>query len=149
MKRFFAAILFLSIVFSFLGCNFENIDLTPEYEFRQGVDQIQSIEILEKEYVSVRTDTPMYVLKSFDSSQFQMIIDKINEITIIKRFNSSASGFGYYIIRITYKNGEIDLLGNYNTGYYTTDGKLHQESFFLNDEQYYELLSELLGEEIN
>ena len=127
------------------GCS---VPLDLEYSYRQSADQITSIEILRKEYDSVRTDTPMNVLKVFDPSEFQMVLDGLGNVPITRRLNPPGTGFGLYIIRITYQNGEADLIGNYNTGYITTDGQLYQESYFFHTEPYYDLISALLGEEI-
>ena len=127
------------------GCS---MTLDLEYSYRQSADQIVAIEILRKEYDSVRTDTPMHVLKEFESSEFQTVLDGLGNVPVTRRLNPPGTGFGLYIIRITYQNGEADLIGNYNTGYITTDGQLYQESYFFHTEPYYDLISALLGEEI-
>lgn len=145
MKSKIVLVFILSLSLFLIGC-LETGDL--KYPYRQGVDQIEAIEILRKEYDSIRTDTPMYVIKTFDPSEFQMVLDGIDEVPLINPLNPNGTGFGLYIIRITYKNGEADLLGNYNTGFYTSDGELHQESYCFKTEPYYELISALLGEKV-
>ena len=118
------------------------------YTYRQSADQIVSIEILRKEFDSDTITTPLYILKSFESSEFQMVLDGLANIPVSFRLNPPATGVGMYIIRITYKNGETDLIGDYNTGYMTADGEIFEERWFFKTEPYYDFISELLGEEI-
>ena len=77
-----------------------------------------------------------------------MVLDGLANIPVSFRLNPPATGVGMYIIRITYKNGETDLIGDYNTGYMTADGEIFEERWFFKTEPYYDFISELLGEEI-
>ncbi len=120
--------------------------INPEYSYRQSADQIIAIEILKNP--EVRTDAPMHVLKTLDPSEFQMVLDGLDSIQAHYKNGDPFYGFGMYVIRITYQNGEIDIIGNYNTGYITVDGQLHQERFYFKREPYYDLISEILGEEV-
>lgn len=127
------------------GCIFQT---ETTYEFRQDADQINSIEILRKEYDSIDTDTPMYVVKELESSEYQTVLDGIRMVDGGRNGLDPTTGFGLYVIRITYKNGEMEMIGNYSTGYISVDGETHQEHYSFNIEQYYDLISALMGEEI-
>ena len=129
------------------GCSLVLFPNEP-YEFRQTFDQIVSIEILKKEYDSTSTDTPMNILKTIDSSMYKDVIDALSETPGGRSGMPPGTGFGLYIIRITYQDGEQEMIGNYNTGYILPNGEVHQDIYFFETEAYYSLISHILGEEI-
>jgi hypothetical protein len=127
------------------GCIFNH--KTP-YEFRQEFDQIACIEILKKQYDSIRTDTPMDVIKTIDPTEHRALIDALLETDGSRVGLDPPTGFGMYIIRITYLDGEMEMIGNYSNGYITPDGKLHEDIYCFDREQYYAVISDYLGEEV-
>lgn len=144
MKRWIrCTTLLLTIALS--GCIF-NTD--EPYEFRQALDQIVTIEILRKEYDSVDTDTPMNVIHTIDPSSHKDFVDDLLKIEGGRVGLEPGTGFGMYIICITYKDGEKEMIGDYNNGYITSDGEVHQDIYAFDTEQYYAFISELLGEKI-
>lgn len=144
MKNRLLSILLMSILV-FSGCFFNTAE---PYQFRQGLDQITTIEILRKEYDSTNTDTPMNVIHTVDSSVHMDFVDDLLKIEGGRIGLDPGTGFGMYIIRITYKDGEIEMIGNYNNGYITPDGKLHQDIYAFDAKQFYAFLSDVLGKEI-
>lgn len=145
MKKYIICLTIGILFCSLIGCLSQTEKV---YTYRQSADQIESIEVLRKEYDSNGISTPMYVLRTFAPSEFQTVLEGLSNIPASYRLNPPATGFGLYIIRITYKNGEADFIGDYNTGYMTVDGEIFQERWFFNTEPYYDFISELLGEEI-
>jgi hypothetical protein len=135
----------LAVVLTCSGCFFNS---DGPYEFRQTFDQIVSIEILRKEYDSVLTDTPMSVIYTVEPAEHQGFIDNLMEIEGGRVGLDPNTGFGMYIIRITYKNGEMEMIGNYNNGYITPNGEVHQDIYAFDSVQYYAFLSDVLGREI-
>ena len=132
----------ISIMIS--GCFF----ITEEpYEFRQEFDEIVSIEILKKEYDSINADTPMNVIKVIESADHRALIDDLLAAKGSRIGLDPSTGFGMYIIRITYQDGEMEMLGNYNNGYITPDGELREDVYCFDREQYYAIISKYLGEE--
>lgn len=125
------------------GCFF--ISKEP-YTFRQEFDQIVTIEILKKEYDSTSPYTPMNVIKTIDPSMHQEMIDALLKAEGNRLGLSPGRGFGMYIIRIIYKDGEIEMMGNYSNGYITPDGELHENIYAFNREQFYAIISHYLGE---
>lgn len=144
MKRIILIIALVSVILA--GFSLDGI---IEYSYRQSADQIESIEILR--YVrndSVQVGAPMYVVKTFKPDEFQMVLDGLNYLPVMNTLRSPGRGFGVYVICITYKNGEADILGDCNTGYITADGEVHQERYFVKRESCYGFTSSLMGEEI-
>ena len=123
-------------------------DRAMPYEFRQNFDQIVTIEILRKENDSVVTDTPANIILTVDPSEHRAFIDGLQQVEGGRAMLEPGTGFGMYIIRITYKNGEIEMIGNYNNGYITPDGKVHQDVYRFDAKAYYAFLSDVLGKEI-
>ena len=77
-----------------------------------------------------------------------MVLEGLDNVPVCRPLNPPGTGIGLYIIRITYKDGEVDLIGDYNTGYIDADGRIHQDRLLFHTEPYYDLISALLGEEI-
>lgn len=127
------------------GCSF--VSDCP-YEFRQDFDQIKKIEIVKKEYDSIRTDTPIQLIKVLDESEHQAMIDAILDADGSYVGLEPGTGFGLYIIRIYYQNGEIELLGQYNNGYISPDGEIHQDIYAFDREDFNAIISEFLDDEI-
>lgn len=148
MKKCVFVLLVFAMIISLSGCFFQLFQTEMPYAFRQSADQITAIEIIRKQYDSISAETPMYVLKTFEENEYQTVLDGINSVPGGRNGLEPGRGIGLYIIRITYADGEIELLGDYNNGYISTDGKIHQDCYAFYTEEYYDLISSLLGEEI-
>lgn len=118
------------------------------YKFRQEFDQIASIDILRKEYDSIDAFTPMDVVKTLDESDYRACVDALLSADGGRVGLEPGSGFGFYIIRITYQDGEIEMIGNDNNGYITVDGRLREDCYSFNMEQFYKIISRFIGEEV-
>lgn len=116
------------------------------YKFRQDTDQIVSIEIL-KIVISYEHETTK-VLMTIDPSEHQEVVNGLLEISGGRVVLDPPTGFGRYIFRITYQNGERELIGRYNNGYVTPGGELHFKNYCFNKEQFNEFLSGILGRTI-
>lgn len=123
-------------------------DRAMPYEFRQAFDQIASIEILRKETDSVLPDTPTQTIHTLNEAQYKVFLDGLQKIEGGRAGSEPGTGFGMYMIRITYKDGEMEMIGNYNNGYITPDGEVHQDVYRFDARQFYAFLSDVLGKEI-
>ena len=132
------------LTLSLMGCFFSREE---KYEFRQEFDQIVSIEILKKEYDSNDATTPAKMIKAIPPEEHRALIDALLELEGFRLFYEPSTGVGMYYIRITYKDGAQELMGNYSTAYITADGKLHEDNYSFCREPFYDLISRLLGEE--
>lgn len=139
MKKNILALCLL-IVFIFSGCSL--IVKKAPYSFRQSVDQIEAIEILKKIDVSGDTNLSVEIIKELDKEQHQGIVNDILSADGNYVAEGAGSGFGPYIIRITYKNGEIELIGEYNNGYAAPGGEINQGIYWFNKEHFYAIISQ-------
>ena len=139
--------LFILVAWILSGCS-SILSPNKQYEFRQAFDQIVSIEILRKEYDSISTSTPMNVLKEIDPSLHKDVIDGLLETPGGPGGMPPGTGFGLYIICITYQDGEREMIGNYNNGYILPNGEVHQNNYRFDTNAYYDLISCILGKEI-
>ena len=118
------------------------------YKFRQEYDQIVRIEILAKEEFISGYYVPMEVVKTLDISEYRIFLDELMKIEGSRVGLDPPSGFGAYIIRITYRNGEIELISDYNSGYISGDGIVREIYYCMDSDQFYDFLSRVLGEQI-
>lgn len=143
MKRNIVALAMLTaILLSSCGT-----DREVRYSFRQEFAQITSIEIAYAEDGYSDINDAMQVIKTIDPSEHRAIVDAILKISG-NRVTPPGSSFGVHIIIITYVNGEKELIGNYNNGYITPEGKLKKDRYRLNRDEFYELVSFYIGEKV-
>ena len=135
-----------AIVVVLLGCFF--FTTNRPYELRQEINQIDKIEILKKEEPLYGYDVAMEILKTIDITEHNAFIDGLLKVEGSRIGLDPPSGFGTYIIRITYRNGEIELFSDYNNGYISIDGIVHTDNYCMDKNEFYEFLSEILGEQI-
>ena len=139
------AVLFCVVMLALTGCY---PTIKEPYIFRQSVDQIDSIEIAIKErYDPDLTEAPV-VLKILDRQEHQEIIDELSNAEGNVVLSPPGRGIGVYIIQIIYKDGEIEMIGEYNNGYITPEGEVCQESYCFNSKQFYKIISRFIGETI-
>ena len=139
-------ILAIVLTLSLTGCFFSK---KVKYEFRQEFEQIVSIDILKKDYDSSNPYTPKQVIKTIPPEEHRALIDALLELECFRLYYEPSTGIGMYIIRITYKDGEQEMIGNYNNAYITPDGKIHEDNYGFCREPFYDLISRFLGEEIS
>ena len=119
------------------------------YQFRQEFDQITKIEILEKEKpLSGGYDVPMKVLKTLDTSEHRAFIDDFMRVDGSRVGMDPPTDFGTYLIRITYRNGEIELISDSNNGYISVDGIVYTANYCMDDDAFYDFLSGVLGVQV-
>lgn len=144
MKTKLGSIIILCM-FIFTGCFNQEYE---QYEFRQDFDQIVKIEIVQKEYDSILSTTPTFIVKVLEENEHQAMIDAILSTKGFRKTWEPNTGLGMHIIKIYYQNGEVELLGMYNNGYVSPDGETHEDNYAFDKEEFLSLLSEWLGEEI-
>ena len=110
------------------------------YKFRQEFDQIVKIEILKKDTYGYDTSTAVEVLKTLDTTEHRAFIDNFMKVEGFRIGSDPPSGFGTYVIRITYRNGETELISDYNNGYVSADGIVHIDNSCMEREQFYDFL---------
>ncbi len=142
-KRFIVLAIVLSLSLTGCFCSREE-----KYECRQEFDQIVSIDILRKDYDSIDASTPAKVIKTIPPEEHKALIDALLELEGFRIFCEPSRGIGLYYIRITYKDNEQEMIGNYNNAYITPDGKIYEVNYTFHREQFFDLVSRFLGEEI-
>lgn len=118
------------------------------YKFRQEYDQIVKIEITQKEQDISGYEVPKKVLKVLKPSEHRAFIDDLKKVDGSYVGMDPPDGFGMYIIRITYRNGEVELISEHNNGYISVDGIIYEGVYCMNKDQFYDFLSRVLGERI-
>ena len=149
MKKWHIVLLSL-VAFLFLGSCFMCCLPKFGYEFRQEYDQIVRIEILEKmQYTSGYDPNKVEVLKTLDITEHRTFIDDLMKVDCVRVYYDPPLGFGDHIIRITYRNGEKELISVYNSGYVSVEGTVTEDYHMMDNDQFYDLLSGILGEQLS
>lgn len=114
-KKLFSVFLIVVLSISLAGCGKE-----ISYPFLHGVDEIQEIQIarieLDYEYQEFyldRLDDCIVLADIEDTSEF---IEKFSSDVLFSRYwwgDPTSLGHGDYVIKITYTNGDFELIGYY------------------------------------
>ena len=97
MNRFVKMTIWMLVLITVLSGCFR--DVKP-YEFRQGVDQIECIEIRRKEYDSAYWNVPTILLKTLDSSEYTTLVDAVTSVPGNYLYSNPVTGIGPYQIWI-------------------------------------------------
>ena len=114
-KIFFSLSLMLCLSLSLTACN-----LNPSpYNFMHGIDEMQEIQIVhielakDQEFYAYMIDDCKILADIEDISEF---IEKFNNDVLFERYlfgDPTHLGHGDYAIKITYNNGDFELIGYY------------------------------------
>lgn len=141
-SRLVALLILIAVMLS--GCFLRLVNREGPYEFRQGLDQVVSIEILDIDFDY--EGNANNVLMTIDPSMHSEVINGLLELPGIRIGLDPSTTFGPYIFRITYQNGERELIGRDNNGYITPKGKLRVSNYCFYTEPFEEFLFGVLGE---
>ena len=128
MKRIAILVMLLSLVFS--GCIFRR---KTNYEFLHSTDQIVSIDILDNDdHNPLLEDEPdPKVLCVISEDEFDSVISTLANIPGNEFLNDPPEGYGPVVIRITYSNGDFELIGRHNSSVHLASGRIIQKTFCL------------------
>ena len=144
MKKNILLVAFIAVCFVL----FLYMSANLSYQFRQDLDHIVKIEIIKKEATISGEIISIEVLKTLDVSEHKTFINDLKKVRGSRVGMDPPDGYGTHIIRITYQDGEIELIGPVNNGYISVDGIIHTDNFGMNEDQFYEFISGVLGEEV-
>ena len=143
MKRIAILVMLLSLVFS--GCIFKR---KTNYEFLHSADQIVSIVLLDNDdhnTLLAREPNPT-VLCVISEEEFESVISTLANIPGNKVINDPPRGYGSVVIRITYSNGDFELIGRHNSSVHLASGRDYSENFLFNQEGFCEFLLKYVDE---
>lgn len=143
MKRIVILVMMLSLVLS--GCIFKR---KTNYEFLHSADQIVSIVILDNDdHNPLLEDEPdPTVLCVISEDAFDSVISTLENIPGNEFLNDPPEGYGSVVIRITYSNGDFELIGRHNSSVHLASGRNYSENFLFNQERFCEFLLKYVDE---
>lgn len=92
--------------------------IPKHYIFQNPIDQIESIELLYNQNDGGEGINPsnIYSIRLLEKDEVQPFMEAIYNLET-RIANPPPSGWGCYIVKISYFNGDIELLGSYNIEY--------------------------------
>ena len=143
MKRIVILVMLLSLVFS--GCIFKR---KTNYEFLHSADQIDSIVLLDNDDHNTLLDREPdpTVLCVISEDEFESVISTLANIPGNEFINDPPRGYGSVVVRITYSNGDFELIGRHNSSVHLASGRNYAENFLFNQEGFSEFLLKYVDE---
>ena len=123
------------------GCGFFPSIQKP-YSFRQEADDVCSIEIVRKLYDTLDPIGEIELEATLREDLYDEFMEALVQIDGNYVLEGAAFNFAKYIVRITYADGEVELISEYNSGYITSEGVLVQEHYWFDHDQFYSFLSQ-------
>ena len=137
----------LAMVLLLCGCS-QSSD-KYKYVFWNPDDQIASIEILRKTADTASIDDPTEVIFTVSTEEYTDFLSKLKTVPGEHQAADPLTGLGPYIIRITYKDGEIVLIGYANTVYEQPDGKRRYYYFTFDFDAFHDFIAQMLGMDVS
>lgn len=108
-------IIFWSLcVVLFTGCR-NNTKMPTSYQFIHSMDNIVGIELLfNNSKDAFSADSKFVLLRELDESQIAEFMSAVYELETDCCISPPPRGYGQYIARITYSNGDVEMLGTNN-----------------------------------
>ena len=140
MRRFAAMLLAMCLCGSLVGC-FAIVQKRP-YCFSQSVDQISTIEIAEvlsDEDYSSRPETKTIIVIS--ENKYSEIIESISKTEGNYVLEGAVYALGKYVLCITYKNGAVEIIGEWSYRLITPEGNVDWGCYWFDSEQFHSIIS--------
>lgn len=130
-------VVFLAVVSILLyGCQQESC----AYPFEQNLDYVEKVEICQ--YTYHIQDPEIVVLTILENSTALSLLNSIEELECYRHWGDHTQDFGETVVRITYTDGEIEVLGFCNTAHIDTEGKWWLKGYYFDEDQFSVLVSE-------
>lgn len=141
MKGFYAFILVLILLLC--GCEPESV----QYPLRQPSESIQTIELLKdmRDISDIDKPVDFSVLYSVPEAEIMDFIEAFSELRCAKSFGDCPTEFGVLAIRITYDNGDVEIVGTDNNGYFTAT-KSKYGTYYFDKEEFYNFFARYVDE---
>lgn len=141
MARIKKTLVILILLITILpGCS----DTVVQFPMHQSTENIIKIELL-KDIAPISEPIEFSVLYEIPEESFGEFIDLFSNMPCRKGFLDCPTEFGVLAIRITYINGDIEMIGHGNNAYFTDDQDYYGTYYFSYDD-FRELFSHYVDE---
>ena len=132
---------FVLLLFTLSGCQ----QYKGPYTFRQDKSNIVKIEVCTFDTYHRKVIAPIVQLTDSEAEQ---VMTKLSNMMGYEYFPMDIpNDYGEAVICIHYLNGETEVIGLYNTGWITSDGKMKISLFTFYYDEIRELILSLVGED--
>ena len=100
------------LVLMLCGCNKET-KMEATYSFAHRIDEVESIEILlNKNTDAFSSDEEAFIcIRSLEKSEIVLFLKSVYDLETSYCISPPLRGHGAYIARVTYANGDVEMLG--------------------------------------
>ena len=143
-KKIFMLFLLACMLF---GCA---LDFSRPYKFRQGIDEITSIKLMQQNLVYTSWEDRFFELKSLEPAQYEEFLQDLSALKGQPFINPPFDSFDVFVFCISYVNGEKEYISCYNNAYFIPDKGIVMDSYWFSDDEGFDLLiSKYLGKDIS
>lgn len=115
MKKYALALLIVLLALCLCRCFFRS----EEYEFQNTLDMVVSVELLynQNESSDGYDSFDFTPIKVLDSKEIELFMADVYQLETARCGTPPRRGYGWYIAKVTYSNGDVEMLGSYNIEY--------------------------------
>ncbi len=113
MRKTFIVILALAIII-FLRVNYV---WPQEYVFRHGIEMVDRVELLynqSEEYSDGYESFEFQIIRELQGDELISFMNEVYMLDTAKGGYPPRWGYGWYVAKVTYSNGDVEMLGSYN-----------------------------------
>ena len=142
--RIKTCVILLALCMTFL--NSCTLEPSKPYSFRQSVEEISGLFLLQQNEVYDDWDSRFSVIKEVNPDQYEVFCDELKSVKGQPFFNPPQTGFDQYVIQILYKNGEVEYISCNNNAYYIPEKGFKYDTYWFSDKDgFHDLILKYLG----
>lgn len=142
-KNIALLIVILLVVFAaFCGCQKK----TYVYPLEQDLDNVEKVELCRYTYHT--SDPLISSIAVLDNSEADSLLQNLGTLECYRHFGDHTQDFGEIVVKITYTDGQAEVIGSWNTGRVDTEGKLWLTGYYFDEEAWKALLLKNISPDI-
>lgn len=116
MKQY--TIMLLAVLIIITGCT-EQTKMSPTYQFSNTVEEIVSIDLLHNrnENASGTDEAKFHLMRTLEEDEIISFMEDVYMLETSYCISPPLWGYGLYIARVEYANGDVEMLGSKNIEY--------------------------------
>lgn len=139
---FSLAVILLVVFATLCGCQKK----TYAYTLEQDLDHVEKVELCR--YIYHTSDPLISPIAVLDKSEADSLLQNLGTLECYRHFGDHTQDFGEIVVKITYTDGQAEVIGSWNTGHVDTEGKLWLTGYYFDEEAWKAFLQKNVSSDI-
>lgn len=142
--KFVRNILLLVVILGMIGHQY----IRSKYRFTMDIELIDTIQIMHRVSEDSGDPTNYSLIKELEADEFCSFMNQIYALKTKKGGTPPRWGYGEYIAKVTYQNGDMEILGSYCIEYVRSGGQQSGvgEYYFVEQDSFLSIIQSYLSQ---